>query len=137
MPKTTEKKEKYIKAIGRRKSATASVYLKKGKGEVVINQKPWAEYFSDSPEAFSIFMEPLELCDLRNKYDLSVVVSGGGKKAQIEAIRMAVSRTLLTVSDQYRTTLKKAGFLTRDAREKERKKPGLKRARRAPQWAKR
>lgn len=130
-------KKMYIKATGRRKTATASVRLSKGTDEIIINDVTPKQYFAEYKEVKKIFLCPLELCGLLNKYDISIRVSGGGKKAQIDAIRLAIARAIVSVKDEYKQTLKKAKLLTRDSREKERKKPGLKRARRAPQWQKR
>lgn len=134
--KTTKKKE-YFKAVGRRKTASATVRLKEGKDEIIINQKKPAEYFENAEVAQKIFLKPLEVGGKLGQFDISIKVSGGGKKAQIEAIRLAIARAIVVIEPELRSTLKKSGFLTRDPREKERKKPGLKRARRAPQWQKR
>ena len=137
MPRKKGEK-KYWQAVGRRKTATASVRLFKGNGQkIIINEKEVSEYFDNEKIALSIFLKPLEICGKLGQFALSVKVKGGGKKAQIEAIRLAIARALVSKEAELRQTLKKAGFLTRDSREKERKKPGLKRARRAPQWQKR
>ncbi len=144
MPKTATKtketpkaKEQYISTVGRRKRAVALVRLfDKGKGEITINNKPAKEYLPDF-EMQKIINEPLDLVDLTSKVNLTVLVRGGGKRGQAEAIRHGIARALQKLNKDLRKTLKVAGFLKRDARIKERKKPGLKRARRAPQWAKR
>lgn len=135
--KKQEKKQKYYRAVGRRKTATATVRLDQGKGQITINKKKVSEYFENPEEALKIFLEPLQISGKPAQFDIFINVKGGGKKAQIEAIRLAISRALLLSDSELRPTLKKAGFLTRDSRAKERKKPGLKRARRAPQWQKR
>jgi len=98
---------------------------------------PFSRYFYDNPKAEKIIYEPLEICGLLGKYYFSSHTSGGGKKVQVEAIRLAISRAIVKLDDKFKLTLQKNKFLTRDSREKERKKPGLKRARRAPQWQKR
>lgn len=134
--KKPRKKERYFYAVGRRKTAVATVILKPGKGEIVINQRPVEQYFPREEVRKKIF-DPLVLLNQLNQFDISVKTSGGGFNAQAEAIRLGISRALVKFNEEFRSMLKKSGFLTRDAREKERKKPGLKRARRAPQWQKR
>lgn len=130
-------KEKYFYAVGRRKTAVAQVRLiPKGKGEIVINHKKINEYLPDT-QLQEIILAPLKLTNLLNKTDLTILVKGGGKSGQAEAIRHGIARALNKYDLNLRKTIKVAGFLTRDARIKERKKPGLKRARKAPQWAKR
>lgn len=126
----------YVQAVGRRKTAVASVRLtQKGSGKFVVNGKAHKEYFP-----YGLWREeaesPLPLVG-QAEADISVKVSGGGPHAQAQAVRLGVARALLLVNEDWRPTLRKMGWLTRDAREKERKKPGLKRARRAPQWTKR
>ncbi|OGD67998.1 30S ribosomal protein S9 [Candidatus Berkelbacteria bacterium RIFCSPHIGHO2_12_FULL_36_9] len=123
-------KGQYYYGTGSRKTAIARVRLYSGKGLVVINGKKVVK-------ADETAISPLVLCGKKDKFDVSVVVRGGGIISQKEAIRHGISRALLEFDQELRPTLKKAGFLTRDPREKERKKPGLKRARRAPQWQKR
>ena len=122
---------------GRRKSSVARVYLVPGTGKVTINKKDMDEYFGyDTLKV--IARQPLELTSTADKFDALVNVHGGGYTGQAGAIRHGISRALLQVdSDEYRPSLKKAGFLTRDPRMKERKKYGLKAARRAPQFSKR
>lgn len=114
---------------GRRKTAIARVRLVPGKGHLFINDQ--------AVEPNSLVSAPLVLVGQADSYDVQARVSGGGMSSQLEAIRLGVARSLLEIDPSFRQTLRKAGFLTRDSREKERKKPGLKRARRAPQWAKR
>jgi len=121
---------KYDNAIGRRKRAIAEVRLYPGKGKIVING-----VIVDPKKA--TFLKPLKDIGKLNTFDISAKVTGGGITGQAEAIRHGISRALLKYDSELRHTLKKAGYLTRDPREKERKKPGLKRARKAPQWQKR
>lgn len=127
---------KYIYALGRRKTATATVRLYEGKGENMINDKKFNEVYS-KPEEVKKLQEPFILIDKIDAYFYTAKTSGGGAKAQIEAIRHAISRSLAQISPEYKIILKKAGFLTRDDRMKERKKTGLKKARKAPQYSKR
>jgi len=121
---------------GRRKSAVARVYLLPGKGDIIINKRNIDDYFGLDTMKL-IVRQPLELTDTLGKYDIKVNVYGGGFTGQAGAIRHGISRALLEVDADYRAPLKKAGFLTRDPRMKERKKYGLKGARRAPQFSKR
>ncbi len=124
--------KEYIFGTGRRKTAVAQVRLQPGTGKVVLADKKGP---ADSlAEAVS---EPLKLLSVEKKYDLSIKLSGGGVQARLEAARLGVCRALEKANESFAKTLHKEGFLTRDPREKERKKPGLKRARRAPQWQKR
>jgi len=136
--KTTSKtNKKYTYAVGRRKSAIAQVRIyEKGKGDIKINDKDSKEYLPD-PILQQIINSPLEVTNNAKKMDITVLVKGGGKKGQAEAIRHGIARALDKLNKDLHKTLKIEGFLTRDARVKERKKPGLKRARRAPQWQKR
>jgi small subunit ribosomal protein S9 len=121
---------------GRRKSSIARVYLVPGSGKVTINKKDMDEYFG--LETLKIIVrQPLEATNTTDKYDVLVNVHGGGFTGQAGAIRHGIARALLNVDADFRPTLKKAGFLTRDPRMKERKKYGLKKARRAPQFSKR
>ncbi|NLL73691.1 MAG: 30S ribosomal protein S9 [Clostridiales bacterium] len=121
---------------GRRKSSVARVYLLPGTGKVTINKREMDEYFGlDTLK--KIVRQPLELTDNQDKFDVLVNVRGGGFTGQAGAIRHGISRALLQVDTDFRPALKKAGFLTRDPRMKERKKYGLKGARRAPQFSKR
>lgn len=129
--------QEYYYAAGKRKTAIARVRLyPKGKGLVTVNEKPMADYFKLLTSA-GIITSPLKMTGTSKDFDISVRVSGGGISAQADAIRHGIARALLVYNDTLRGTLKKAGFLTRDSRIKERKKPGLKRARRAPQFSKR
>ena len=129
-------KEQYIYAVGRRKESRAQVRLYKGSGKIQINSKKLEEYFPTLEMQQRVFF-PLELVNEKNKCDVSVVVKGGGKNGQVDAIRHGIARTLKLKDDNYRITLKKENLLKRDPRMKERKKCGLKRARRASQWQKR
>lgn len=131
------KKQDYIWATGKRKRAIAVVrYSPEGKGAFVINKKPLEKYFPYF-EFQRVATSPLKLVGLEQKGDIIIKIKGGGIRSQAESIRLGISRALIKYSKDYRKVLKKAGFLTRDARVKERKKFGLKRARRAPQWSKR
>ncbi len=129
-------KGRYIEAVGRRKSATARVRLyKTGKGIVSVNEMNIEQYLT--PVLVSIAKEPLKYSGLAKDLDFSILVRGGGKKGQAGAIRHGIARTLVEMEKDLRPALKTKDLLTRDSRVKERKKPGLKKARRAPQWAKR
>lgn len=127
---------RFVSALGRRKEATALARLTTGSGKIVINNKDLKQYFPLF-EYYDILESPLVVVGQRGKCDLQIKVFGGGKRGQAEAARLAIARCLKKRNIMFRVPLKKAGFLTRDAREKERKKYGLKRARRAPQWQKR
>lgn len=128
--------QKYHYACGKRKTSIASVRLiENGTGNVVVNEKPIEEYFYGV--AIGLIKAPLKLVGKAKDYDLSVKVQGGGKSSQAEAVRHGISKALVEADLLNRPTLKKAGFLIRDSRTKERKKPGLKKARKSPQWAKR
>lgn len=127
----------YTYALGRRKSSTARIRLTKGKGVITINEMPAKDYFSDSVYLLDEINKPLKLLEKADQYDVSVKVQGGGAHGQSEAIRLGISKSLVTLNEDYRTTLKKAELLGRDAREKERKKFGLKSARKQRQFTKR
>ena len=129
-------KTKYY-GTGRRKKSIARVYLVSGKGNITINKRPIDEYFG--LETLKVIVrQPLVATETTEKFDVVVTVRGGGTTGQAGAIRHGISRALLQAdSDEYRPVLKKAGYLTRDPRMKERKKYGLKKARRAPQFSKR
>ncbi|HPJ75976.1 MAG TPA: 30S ribosomal protein S9 [Clostridia bacterium] len=121
---------------GRRKSSVARVRLVAGTGKITINEKDISEYFG--LETLNIIVnQPLDLTKLKGKYDVLVNVKGGGFTGQAGAIRHGIARALLEANPDLRSALKKAGYLTRDPREKERKKPGLKKARKASQFSKR
>ena len=121
---------------GRRKQSVARVRLVPGEGRIIINNRPLDEYFGLETLKL-IVKQPLNLTETVGKYDVLVIANGGGISGQAGAIRHGISRALLEADPEYRATLKRAGLLTRDARMKERKKPGLKGARRAPQFSKR
>ena len=121
---------------GRRKSSVARVYLVAGTGKIVVNKRNIDDYFS-LETLKTIVRQPLALTDTVEKFDVLVTVHGGGTTGQAGAIRHGISRALLEADADYRPSLKKAGFLTRDSRMKERKKYGLKKARKAPQFSKR
>ena len=123
-------------ATGRRKTSSARVYLKKGKGEIVVNDKKLDEYFGRKV-AQMLVMQPLELVDLSEKIDVNIKVKGGGSFGQAGAIRHGISRALIMFDEESRSQLKKAGLLTRDPRRVERKKPGLVKARKSKQFSKR
>lgn len=127
---------RYFEAVGRRKRAVARVRLYPGDGQIVINEKSLQEYFGRLQDWAGV-TAPLKLADREGQYNISVIVKGGGITGQAQAIRHGVARALLLIQPSLRTTLRGAGYLTRDSREKERKKPGLKRARKAPQYTKR
>ena len=135
--KKIKKVSPYFEAIGRRKTAVARVRLQaQDAGEFLINDKPLEKYFP-APGLQQTAKESLVKMGLLGKFKVSVKVKGGGLHAQAEAVRHGISRALVKFDSSYRQILKKAGFLTRDSRMRERKKFGLKRARRAPQWQKR
>ena len=123
-------------ATGRRKTSSARVYLKKGKGNILVNDRKLDEYFGRKV-AQMLVMQPLELVDLTEKIDLDVKVKGGGSFGQAGAIRHGISRALTSYDEELRPQLKKAGLLTRDPRRVERKKPGLVKARKSKQFSKR
>tara|TARA_B100000029_G_scaffold508084_2_gene594148 strand:+ start:18962 stop:19351 length:390 start_codon:yes stop_codon:yes gene_type:complete len=123
-------------ATGRRKTSSARVYLSKGKGEIVVNNKPLDVYFGRQV-ARMLVMQPLELTELQEKVNLKVMVKGGGSFGQAGAIRHGISRALIEYDEDLRPQLKQAGLLTRDPRKVERKKPGLKKARKSSQFSKR
>ena len=125
-----------IHKIGRRKASIARIYLSKGSGNVKINNKDLNNYFSTDGLKSKINL-PFIITETLGKYDLSVNVSGGGNTGQADAIKLAVSRALCEVNEEYRPLLKKEGLLPRDSRVVERKKPGQKKARKKFQWVKR
>ena len=123
-------------ATGRRKSSVARVRLVPGNGKFVINGRNFAEYITSAAIRLDV-LQPLTLTDTGSQYDVMVNVNGGGVSGQAGAIRLGITRALMEVNPDYRQTLKPAGLVTRDPRAKERKKYGLKAARRAPQFSKR
>lgn len=126
----------YTKAVGRRKTSVAQVRLyDKGKGVIVINGKKASEYFPG--EGLGLIVQPLKVTGHLRDYNFSVLVRGGGKQGQIIAVRLGIARALFKFEPETKEALKVNGFLTRDPRQVERKKPGLRKARKAPQWSKR
>jgi small subunit ribosomal protein S9 len=121
---------------GRRKTSTARVFIKPGKGDITINKKP-LDIFFGRKTAQMIVRQPLELTSLNEKFDVNVTVKGGGITGQAGAIRHGLTRAIMRYDESLRPSLRKAGFVTRDAREVERKKVGLRKARRATQFSKR
>jgi small subunit ribosomal protein S9 len=126
----------YIEAVGRRKTSTARVRIYPGTGDIVVNDKPVDEYFGRALDQM-ILRQPLQLTGSTTSLNISVHVAGGGEAGQAGAVRLGIARALIANDPNLRPALKSAGFLTRDARAKERKKPGLKRARKAKQYTKR
>lgn len=136
-PKSKKKSGQYHYANGKRKTSVARVRLfADGQGAITINEKTIDEYCA-VPESKDCIIAPLKLTGLANKFDITVKITGGGPNSQVEACRHGISKALLVYDELLRPVLKKAGFLTRDSRMKERKKFGLKRARKAPQFSKR
>ena len=121
---------------GRRKSSAARVFLKPGKGAIIVNGKPLDEFFGRQTSRM-IVRQPLELTKMTEKFDVNVTVEGGGMTGQAGAIRLGIARALVEYDEAMKSPLRKAGFMTRDAREVERKKVGLHKARRATQFSKR
>ena len=126
----------YVYGTGRRKTAVARVRLLPGDGGIVVNGKPAAEYFGGAARE-GVLVQPFRVTETEGRYSASVLVAGGGVSGQIGAIRHGIARALLTAHPDARRSLREAGLLTRDPRAKERKKYGLKRARKAPQYTKR
>lgn len=128
---------KYIEAVGRRKTSTARVRMfSTGDKSITVNGKDYKDYFRDLVMQTEV-ISPLEVMKVSDKYKFTVMVQGGGMHSQAQAVRHGIARALEVFNSEFRKRLKKVGFLTRDSRMRERKKFGLKRARRAPQWAKR
>lgn len=121
---------------GRRKTSTARVFITAGTGAIIINERPLDEYFG-RPVARLVVRQPLELVGLSDKFDVNVTVAGGGSFGQAGAIRHGLTRALMEYNEELRGTLRKAGYVTRDSREVERKKVGLRKARKKPQFSKR
>lgn len=127
----------YHYAIGRRKSSTARVRLMAGTGKIVINGKPSNEYFADSKSLANELIKPFTILEIENKFDVSALVSGGGHASQGDAVRLGIAKALVLLKEDYKATLRRAALLGRDPREKERKKFGLKGARKQRQFTKR
>lgn len=130
-------KDSYFYALGRRKSATARVRLMGGKGDITINGQPAKEYLASSASLLNELERPFTVLEQNGKYDVTVVVSGGGHSGQIDAIRLGIAKALVLVNEDLKSTLKRADLLGRDPREKERKKFGLRGARKQRQFTKR
>lgn len=125
-----------INAIGRRKASIARVYLSEGKGQIMVNDRDFKDYFPGEHLHY-IVEQPLNLLNVRNNYDIKVVLNGGGSKGQAEALRLAISRAMVEIDPANKSSLKAEGFLTRDPRQVERKKPGQPKARKRFQFSKR
>ncbi len=128
--------ETFFYGTGRRKTSTARVFLRPGKGDITVNNRPLDTFFGRKT-AQMIVRQPLQLTELGEKFDVRVTVKGGGTTGQAGAIRHGLTRALMQYDESLRPSLRKAGFVTRDAREVERKKVGLRKARRAKQFSKR
>jgi small subunit ribosomal protein S9 len=128
---------KYFYGLGRRKSATARARLYTGKGKLTINDKTASEYLSDNTTYLAEITDPLALVNMQKNFDITVMVKGGGIAGQVDAIKLAIAKALTAGHADLRSTLKKAEFLKRDSREKERKKYGLRSARKREQFSKR
>jgi len=125
-----------INAIGRRKTAVARIYMREGKGNIVVNDKDYKVYFPVGTLQY-VVEQPIQLLEAIGKYDIKVNLGGGGYKGQAEALRLAISRAFVKIDEANKPKLKSAGFMTRDPREVERKKPGQPKARRRFQFSKR
>ena len=125
-----------INAIGRRKAAVARIYMSDGKGQITINDRDYKTYFPSGLLQY-VVTQPLNLLNVADKYDIKVTLDGGGFKGQAEAVRLAISRALIKISEENKPALKAEGFTTRDPREVERKKPGQPKARKRFQFSKR
>ena len=128
--------KKIYYATGKRKTSIARVYMKKGKGAIIINKSPIDKYFGRKT-AVMIINQPLQVTEMQNKFDFNVIVKGGGGTGQAGAIRHGITRALLEYNESFRESLRAAGFVTRDARKVERKKVGRKKARKSEQYSKR
>ena len=128
--------EQFYYGTGRRKSSTARVFLSRGSGDIVVNRRPLDQYFGRETDRM-VIRQPLEVADMLGKVDIKVNVSGGGNTGQAGAIRHGITRALLQYDEMLRPALRKAGFVTRDSRKVERKKVGLHKARKRPQYSKR
>jgi small subunit ribosomal protein S9 len=125
-----------VNTIGRRKTAVARIYVSEGKGNITVNKKELKEYFPAETLQY-IVLQPLNLLSVAEKYDIKVNLDGGGPKGQAEALRLAITRAMMEIDPESRPQLKAAGFVTRDPREVERKKPGQPKARKRFQFSKR
>ena len=125
-----------VQSTGRRKRAVARVRFRPGTGTITINKRPVEDYFPNDTHRM-VLTEPLKVTSMTESYDIEATIHGGGVSGQAGAMRLGISRALIALDEELRPTLKKAGFLTRDSREKESKKYGLKKARKEPQYSKR
>jgi len=125
-----------INTIGRRKAAIARVYMSEGKGQIIVNNKDFKDYFPDK-QLHYVVEQPLNLLEVRDQYDIKVNLDGGGMTGQAEALRLGISRALIKVNPEYKPALRAEGFVTRDPRVVERKKPGQPKARKRFQFSKR
>ena len=125
-----------INTIGRRKAAIARVYVSEGKGQIIVNGRDFKDYFPDK-QLHYVVEQPLNLLEVRDNYDIKVNLDGGGMTGQAEALRLAISRALIKVNPEYKPALRAEGFVTRDPRVVERKKPGQPKARKRFQFSKR
>jgi len=125
-----------INTIGRRKAAIARVYVSEGKGQIIVNGRDFKDYFPDK-QLHYVVEQPLNLLELRESYDIKVNLDGGGMTGQAEALRLGISRALIKINPDYKTSLRAEGFVTRDPRVVERKKPGQPKARKRFQFSKR
>jgi len=125
-----------ISSIGRRKASIARVYLSEGKGQITVNERDYTEYFPGEHLHY-IVLQPLNILKVRENYDVKITISGGGIKGQAEATRLGISRALIKLNPENKSILKGEGFMTRDPREVERKKPGRPKARKRFQFSKR
>jgi small subunit ribosomal protein S9 len=123
-------------STGRRKTSSARVYLRRGSGRILVNKRPLDEFFGRETSRM-IVRQPLEATDTSSRFDITVSVQGGGPSGQAGAIRLGITRALIDYDESLKTDLRRAGFVTRDAREVERKKVGLHKARKRPQYSKR
>jgi len=125
-----------INTIGRRKASIARIYIKEGKGKITINKRDFKDYFTVAMHRY-IVMQPINLLNFDNQYDINVNLKGGGVKGQSEALRLAIARAFVKINEENKTELKAKGLLTRDSRVVERKKPGRPKARKRFQFSKR
>jgi len=125
-----------INTIGRRKAAIARLYMSEGKGQIIVNNRDFKDYFPDK-QLHYVVEQPLKLLEVRDNYDIKVNLDGGGMSGQAEAVRLAISRALIKINPDYKPALRAEGFVTRDPRVVERKKPGQPKARKKFQFSKR
>lgn len=126
-----------FQGLGKRKTSVAKVYIKKGSGKITVNKMPFDEFFSSVSEEKELLKGPLLELKVENAYDIDLFLKGGGVNSQIEASRLGIAKSLCEINPEFRQILSRKGFLNRDARIKERRKYGLKKARKAPQYSKR